>query len=51
MNHAPKKSQLNSREEMIRIALLHPAGLETQSFAKVDAPPSRRKPIDWKTAK
>ena len=38
MNYAPKKSQLNSREEMIRIALLYPAGLETESFAKVDAP-------------
>lgn len=38
MNYAPKKSQLNSREEMIRIALLYPAGLEAESFVKVDAP-------------
>jgi hypothetical protein len=38
MNYAPRKSQLNSREEMIRIALLYPAGLETESFVKVDAP-------------
>jgi hypothetical protein len=38
MNYAPKKSQLNTREEMIRIALLYPAGLETESFAKVGAP-------------
>jgi hypothetical protein len=38
MNYAPKESQLNSREEMIRIALLYPAGLETESFAAVDAP-------------
>jgi hypothetical protein len=38
MNYAPKKSQLTSREEMIRIALLYPAGLEAESFVKVDAP-------------
>lgn len=38
MNYAPKKSQLGSREEMIRIALLYPAGLEAESFVKVDAP-------------
>jgi len=38
MNYAPKNSQLNSRDEMIRIALLYPAGLEAQSFVKVDAP-------------
>jgi hypothetical protein len=38
MNYAPKKAQLNSREEMIRIALLYPAGLEAESFVKVDAP-------------
>ena len=38
MNYAPKKSQLASREEMIRIALLYPAGLEAESFVKVDAP-------------
>lgn len=38
MNYAPKKSQLNSRQEMIRIALLYPAGLEAESMVKVDAP-------------
>jgi len=38
MNYAPRKSQLNTRAEMIRIALLYPAGLEAQSFVKVDAP-------------
>ena len=38
MNYAPKKSQLNSREEMIRIAMLYPAGLEAESLVKVDAP-------------
>ncbi|MEO8313844.1 MAG: hypothetical protein ABI645_03520 [Pseudomonadota bacterium] len=38
MNFAPKKSQLNTREEMIKIALHYPAGLEAASFVKVDAP-------------
>jgi hypothetical protein len=38
MNYAPRKDQLNTREEMIRIALLYPAGLEAGSFVKVDAP-------------
>ena len=38
MNHVPKRSQLNSREEMIRIALLYPAGLESDSMAAVGAP-------------
>lgn len=38
MNLAPKVSQLNTREEMIRIALLYPAGLEAESMVKVDAP-------------
>jgi hypothetical protein len=38
MNYAPKKTQLNTREEMIRIALFYPAGLESESFAKVGAP-------------
>jgi len=38
MNYAPKKSQLNSREEMIRIALLYPAGLESDSMAKAGVP-------------
>lgn len=34
----PDRSQLNSREDMIRIATLYPAGLKTGSFVKVDAP-------------
>ena len=38
MNYAPRKSQLNTREEMIRIALLYPAGLESENFAAVGAP-------------
>jgi hypothetical protein len=38
MNYAPKMEQLNTREEMIRIALLYPAGLEAGSFVKVNAP-------------
>ena len=38
MNYAPKKSQLNSREEMIRIALFYPAGLESESMAAAGAP-------------
>src|SRR5688572_4938008 len=38
MNYAPRKDQLNTREEMIRMALLYPAGLEAGSFVKVDAP-------------
>ena len=38
MNYAPKKSQLNSREEMIRIALLYPAGLEAESMAQAGVP-------------
>jgi hypothetical protein len=38
MNYAPRKSQLNTREEMIRIAMLYPAGLEAESFVAVDAP-------------
>jgi hypothetical protein len=38
MNYAPRKEQLNTREEMIRIALLYPAGLEAGSFVQVDAP-------------
>jgi hypothetical protein len=38
MNYAPRKSQLNTREEMIRIALIYPAGLESESFVTVDAP-------------
>jgi len=38
MNYAPKKSQLDSREEMIRIALFYPAGLESESMAAAGAP-------------
>lgn len=38
MSYAPSTSQLNTREEMIRIALLYPAGLQTDSFATVGAP-------------
>jgi hypothetical protein len=38
MNYAPKKSELTPRDDMIRIALLYPAGLEAESFVKVDAP-------------
>lgn len=34
----PAKPQLNSREEMIRIAALYPAGLKAGSFAKADVP-------------
>ncbi|MEP7355518.1 MAG: hypothetical protein ABI824_19990 [Acidobacteriota bacterium] len=37
MNVTPEKSQLNSREEMSRLALLYPAGLKVGSFVKVDA--------------
>jgi hypothetical protein len=38
MTLQPERSQLNSREEMIKIAVLYPAGLKTGSFVKVDAP-------------
>jgi len=37
MNLTPVPSQLNSREDMIRLALLYPAGLKAGSFVKVDA--------------
>jgi hypothetical protein len=37
MNLTPARSQLNPREEMIRLALLYPAGLKAGSFVKVDA--------------
>lgn len=38
MVSAPDKAQLNSREELIRIALTYPAGLKVGSFVKVDSP-------------
>jgi hypothetical protein len=37
MNLTPQPSQRNTREEMIRLALLYPAGLKVGSFLKVDA--------------
>ena len=37
MNLTPEPSQRNTREEMIRLALLYPAGLKVGSFLKVDA--------------
>jgi hypothetical protein len=37
MNLTPGPSQLNARDEMIRLALLYPAGLKAGSFVKVDA--------------
>lgn len=38
MARVPHHSQLPSREEAIRIALLYPAGLEAGSFVKTDTP-------------
>jgi hypothetical protein len=38
MTSMPDKSQLNSREEMIKIALTYPAGLKIGSFVKADSP-------------
>ena len=37
MNVTPEPSQRNTREEMIRLALLYPGGLKVGSFVKVDA--------------
>ncbi len=37
MNLKPERSQMNTREEMTRLALLYPAGLKVGSFVKVDA--------------
>ncbi len=37
MNLTPERSQLNTRDEMTRLALLYPAGLKVGSFVKVDA--------------
>ncbi|HEY4362079.1 MAG TPA: hypothetical protein VGN17_13970 [Bryobacteraceae bacterium] len=38
MNLAPGKSQLNSREDAIKIAQFYPAGLKIGSFLEVNAP-------------
>ena len=40
MAYEPKKSELNTREEMIRIASLYPAGLRAGSFINPDVPMS-----------
>ena len=40
MTYEPKKSELNTREEMIRIASLYPAGLRAGSFLNPDVPMS-----------
>jgi hypothetical protein len=37
MNLTPERSQFNTRDEMIQLALLYPAGLKVGSFVKVDA--------------
>jgi len=38
MNVTPERSQLNTREEATRIAVLYPEGLKTGSFVTVDVP-------------
>ena len=40
MAYVPKKSELNTRDEMIRIASLYPAGLRAGSFVMPDVPMS-----------
>jgi len=40
MAYVPQKSELNTREEMIRIATLYPAGLRAGSFVMPDVPMS-----------
>jgi hypothetical protein len=40
MAYEPKKSELNTRDEMIRIASLYPAGLRAGSFLEPDVPMS-----------
>jgi hypothetical protein len=40
MAYVPQKSELNTREEMIRIASLYPAGLRAGSFVMPDVPMS-----------
>jgi hypothetical protein len=43
----PERSQLNTREEMTRLARLYPAGFRVGSFVKVDAQFAPM-PIAWK---
>ena len=38
MAYVPKKEQLNTREEMIKMAITYPEGLKVGSFVKVDSP-------------
>ncbi len=38
MAYVPKKEQLNTREEMIKMAMTYPEGLKVSSFVKVDSP-------------
>jgi hypothetical protein len=38
MTSVVDKAQMNSREDMIKMALTYPAGLKTGSFVKVDSP-------------
>jgi hypothetical protein len=38
MTSIPDKAQMNSREDMIKMALTYPAGLKVGSFVKVDSP-------------
>lgn len=38
MTSEPDKAQMNSREDMIKMALTYPAGLKIGSFVKVDSP-------------
>lgn len=38
MTLVPEQAQMNSREDMIKMALTYPAGLKVGSFVKVDSP-------------
>lgn len=38
MAYVPRKEQLNSREDMVRMAFTYPEGLKVGSFVKVDSP-------------
>ena len=38
MNMVPERSQLNSRDDAIKVALFYPAGLKIGSFVDVNAP-------------
>jgi hypothetical protein len=38
MTSVPDKAKMNSREEMIKVALTYPAGLKIGSFVKADSP-------------